>query len=259
MASLIWHSMAVGPVLKEIDTDPHQGLSEEEARRRVERYGPNELRKEERASPFALFLHQFKNTLIVILLVATVLSALVGEIVDAGIILAIVVFSTVLGFVQEHRAERALEALKKMLTPTITAIRGGAEQEIPSRDLVPADVPVGDRRNMVFTGTTVTYGRGKAVVTATGMKTEFGKIAEEVAAVEEKETPLERRTAEIGRWLGIIALSVCFLVAGISVAKQLIGGKITLEFTLTMVMFAVALAVAAVPEALAALLTGGRA
>jgi len=302
MANLIWHSMVVERVLRELDTDPHQGLSEEEARRRVERYGPNELRKEERASPFALFLNQFKNTLIVILLVATVLSALVGEIVDAGIILAIVVFSTVLGFVQEHRAERALEALKKMLTPTITAIRGGAEQEIPSRDLVPgdivlleagdripadgrlievhsvkcdeapltgesvpvekrldsvpADVPVGDRRNMVFTGTTVTYGRGKAVVTATGMKTEFGKIAEEVAAVVEKETPLERRTAEIGRWLGIIALGVCFLVAGISVAKELIGGKITLEFALTMVMFAVALAVAAVPEALAAIVTG---
>jgi len=302
MANLIWHSMAVEHVLRELDTDPHQGLSEEEARRRVERYGPNELRKEERASPFALFLNQFKNTLIVILLVATVLSALVGEIVDAGIILAIVVFSTVLGFVQEHRAERALEALKKMLTPTITAIRGGAEQEIPSRDLVPgdivlleagdripadgrlievhsvkcdeapltgesvpvekrldsvpADVPVGDRRNMVFTGTTVTYGRGKAVVTATGMKTEFGKIAEEVAAVVKEETPLERRTAEIGKWLGVIALSICVLVVGISIARELMGGKITLEFTLTMVMFAVALAVAAVPEALTAIVTG---
>ena len=302
MTNLIWHSVAADDVLRELETDPHQGLSAEEAGRRLERYGPNELRKEERASPWHLFLNQFKNTLIVILLVAIVLSALVGEIVDAGIILAIVVFSTVLGFIQEYRAERALEALKKMLTPTITVIRGGTEQEIPSRDLVPGDimlleagdripadsrlievhslkcdeapltgesipvekrlqsvpegVPVGDRRNMVFTGTTVTYGRGKAVVTAEGMKTEFGKIAEEVAAVEEKGSPLERRTAEIGRWLGVIALTVCFLAAGISVAKELIWGRITLEFTITMVMFAVALAVAAVPEALAAIVTG---
>jgi Ca2+-transporting ATPase len=302
MANLIWHSMAVEHVLKELDTDPHQGLSAAEALRRMERLGPNELRKEERASPFVLFLNQFKNTLIVILLVATVLSALVGEIVDAGIILAIVVFSTVLGFIQEYRAERALEALKKMLTPTITAIRGGVEQEVLSRDLVPGDVvllgagdripadgrlieihsikcdeapltgesvpvekrlesvpedvPVGDRRNMVFTGTTVTYGRGKAAVTATGMKTEFGKIAEEVAAVEDKETPLERRTAEIGKWLGVIAVSICVLVVGISIARELMGGKVTMEFTLTMVMFAVALAVAAVPEALTAIVTG---
>ncbi|MEX2224301.1 MAG: cation-translocating P-type ATPase [Candidatus Rokuibacteriota bacterium] len=302
MANVIWHSMAVEHVLKELDTDPHQGLSAEEGRRRMERLGPNELRKEERASPFVLFISQFKNTLIVILLVATVLSALVGEIVDAGIILLIVVFSTVLGFIQEYRAERAFEALKKMLTPTITAIRGGVEQEIPSRDLVPGDIvlleagdripadgrlieihsvkcdeapltgesvpvdkklnafpegaPVGDRLNMVFTGTTVIYGRGKVAVTATGMKTEFGKIAEEVAAVEVKETPLERRTAEIGKLLGVIALSVCALVVGISMIRELMGGEITLEFTLTMVMFAVALAVAAVPEALAAIVTG---
>ncbi|MBI2161309.1 MAG: cation-translocating P-type ATPase [Candidatus Rokubacteria bacterium] len=302
MTNLIWHAVATDHVLRELETDPHQGLSAEEAGRRLERYGPNELRKEERAAPWRLFLNQFKNTLIVILLAATVLSALVGEIVDAGIILVIVVFSTVLGFIQEYRAERALEALKKMLTPTTTVIRGGTEQEIPSRDLVPGDimlleagdripadsrlievhslkcdeapltgesipaekrlqsvpegVPVGDRRNMVFTGTTVTYGRGKAVVTATGMKTEFGKIAEEVAAVVKEETPLERRTAEIGKWLGVIAVSICVLVVGISTARELMGGKITLEFTITMVMFAVALAVAAVPEALAAIVTG---
>lgn len=302
MARSAWHSMDPESVVRELGTDPHRGLAEEEIRRRLDRHGYNELKKEERASPLVLFFNQFKNTLIIILLIATVLSALVGEIVDAGIILAIVVFSTALGFVQEYRAERALEALKKMLTPTMTVIRGGAEQEVPSRDLVPGDVmlleagdkipadgrlveihslkcdeapltgesipvekrgqllpeevPVGDRKNMVFTGTTVAYGRGKVVITATGMSTEFGKIAEEVAAVVEEESPLERRTAEIGRWLGIIALSVCFLVAGISVAKELMGGRITLEFTLTMVMFAVALAVAAVPEALAAIVTG---
>ncbi len=109
---------------------------------------------------------------------------------------------------------------------------------------------------MVFTGTIVTYGRGKAAVTSTGMRTEFGKIAEEVTAVETEKTPLEKRTEEIGKWLGIISLIICFLVAGISVVREIITGKIDFPFIVTMVMFAVALAVAAVPEALAAIVTG---
>ncbi|MDO9351493.1 MAG: HAD-IC family P-type ATPase, partial [Deltaproteobacteria bacterium] len=184
----------------------------------------------------------------------------------------------------------------------ITVLRGGKEEEVPSKDLVPGDillleagdkipadarlvenhslrcdeasltgesVPVGkeikplpeevrvnDRRNIVFTGTTVTYGRGKAVVTSTGMLTEFGKIAEEVISVETEKTPLEKRTEEIGKWLGIIALAICFLVAGISVVREFLVGKIDLPFIITMVMFAIALAVAAVPEALAAIVTG---
>jgi Ca2+-transporting ATPase len=189
-----------------------------------------------------------------------------------------------------------------MLSPTITALRGGKEEEVPSKELVPGDillleagdkipadarlienhslrcdeapltgesVPVGkdikplleevrvsDRRNMVFTGTIVTYGRGKAAVTSTGMRTEFGKIAEEVTAVETEKTPLEKRTEEIGKWLGIISLIICFLVAGISVVREITTGKIDFPFIVTMVMFAVALAVAAVPEALAAIVTG---
>ncbi len=300
--TLLWHTMEPLQVIKELNTDPHQGLSEEEIKRRIERYGYNELKKEERVSPFTLFINQFKNILIIILLVATVLSALVGEIFDAGLILLIVVFCAVLGFIQEYRAERALEALKKMLSPTITVLRGGKEEEIPSKELVPGDillleagdkipadarlienhslrcdeapltgesVPVGkdikplpenvrinDRKNMVFTGTTVTYGRGKAVVTSTGMSTEFGKIAEEVMAVETEKTPLEKRTDEIGKWLGIISLGICFLVAGISVIREIFMGKIDFPFIVTMVMFAVSLAVAAVPEALAAIVTG---
>src|SRR4030067_2587397 len=109
---------------------------------------------------------------------------------------------------------------------------------------------------MVFTGTTVTCGRGKAFVTATAMNTEFGKIAEEVAAVIEEKTPLEKRTEEIGKWLGIIALVICVLVVGVSIVRESIVGKLDLPFTLTMLMFAIALAVAAVPEALAAIVTG---
>jgi len=302
MANAPWHSMETEQVLKNLNTDLHKGLSEEEIKRRLEKYGYNELKKEEKISPFTLFINQFKNILIIILLIAIVLSALVGETVDAVIIAVIVVFCAVLGFIQEYRAERALEALKKMLSPTITVLRGGREEEVPSKELVPGDillleagdkipadarlienhslrcdeapltgesVPVGkdikllsenvrvsDRRNMVFTGTTVTYGRGKAAVTSTGMQTEFGKIAEEVTAVETEKTPLEKRTEEIGKWLGIISLLICFLVAGISVIREVIGGKIDFPFIVTMVMFAVALAVAAVPEALAAIVTG---
>ena len=303
MATAVWHAMEVGQVLKELNTDPHSGLSSEEIRSRLEKYGYNELKKEERISPLSIFVNQFKNILIIILLIATVLSALVGEIFDAALILVIVVFCAVLGFIQEYKAEQALEALKKMLSPTITVLREGEEEEIPSKELVPGDillleagdkipadarlielhslkcdeapltgesVPVGkdlkplsektlvaDRKNMVLTGTTVTYGRGKAAVTSTGMNTEFGKIAEEVTAVETEKTPLEKRTDEIGKWLGIISLAICFLVAGISVAREILGdGRVDLPFIVTMVMFAVALAVAAVPEALAAIVTG---
>ena len=298
-----WHSMETDQVLRELNTDPHQGLTEDDVKKRIEKYGYNELKKEEGVSPFTLFINQFKNILIIILLIATALSAVVGETFDAALILVIVVFCAVLGFIQEYRAERALEALKKMLSPAITALRGGKEEEVPSKDLVPGDIllleagdkiptdarlvenhslrcdeapltgesaPVGkdvkplpenvrvnDKKNMVFTGTTVTYGRGKAVVTSTGMSTEFGKIAEEVTAVATEKTPLEKRTDEIGKWLGIISFAICFLVAAVSVVREILGGgKIDLAFIVTMVMFAVSLAVAAVPEALAAIVTG---
>jgi Ca2+-transporting ATPase len=294
--------MEAEQVLKELNTDLHHGLTEDEVRPRLERYGYNELKKEKKISPLTLFTNQFKNILILILIIAIILSALVGEVVDAAIIAVIVVFCAILGFTQEFRAERALEALKKMLSPTITVLRGGKEEEVPSKELVPGDillleagdripadarlienhslrcdeapltgesVPVGkdikpfpenvrvnDRRNMVFTGTIVTYGRGKAAVTSTGMNTELGKIAEEVTSVKTEKTPLEKRTEEIGKWLGIISLIICFLVAGISVVREILTGKIDLPFIVTMVMFTVALAVAAVPEALAAIVTG---
>jgi Ca2+-transporting ATPase len=296
------HAMEIDAILRELDADSHHGLTEAAVRARREKHGTNELAKEEKTSPLALLAGQFKNTLIVILLIATVLSAALGEVVDAGIILVIVIFCAVLGFVQEYRAERALDALKRMLAPTVNVLRDGKEVSIPSRDLVPGDImlleagdrvpadarlvetlalkcdeapltgesfpvekdvhtiapdaPVGDRRNMVFTGTTVTYGRAKAVVVATGMTSEFGRIAEQVAAVSADTTPLEKRTAEIGRWLGIIALGVCGLTIGINLVRELIVGQVTFEFVVGMLMFAIALAVAAVPEALAAIVTG---
>ena len=223
MATAAWHSLEAEQILKELSTNAHQGLTAEEVRSRLEQYGYNELQREEKVSPWTLFFDQFKNALIIILLIAIVLSAIVGEYVDAIIIAIIVIFCAILGFVQEYRAERALEALKQMLSPTITVLRGGKEEEAPSTELVPGDIllleagdkvpadarlienhslrcdeapltgesiPVGkgskalaaslgvsDRKNMVFAGTTVTYGRGKAVVTSTGMTTEFGNIA----------------------------------------------------------------------------------
>ena len=303
MTQQAWHARESTQVIAELKTDARKGLSAAEAARRLGQYGPNELRKEEGVSPFALFLGQFKNVLVIILLVAIALSALVGEVMDAAIIAVIVVFVAILGFIQEYRAERAIEALKKMLSPTITVLRAGREEDVPSKDLVPGDImvleagdkvpadgriveghslkcdeasltgesmPVGksadalpeatqvnDRRNMVFTGTTVTYGRGRAVVTATAMGTEFGKIAEEVSTVKTEKTPLEKRTEEIGRWLGMIALGICILVAGISIAREyLTKGTVELPFIVTIIMFAIALAVAAVPEALAAIVTG---
>ena len=132
-----WHSMAVEQVVKVLDTDPQRGLTEEDVKRRLEKYGYNELKKEKKVSGFSIFINQLKNILIVILLVAIGLSTLVGEVVDAAIIGVIVLFCAALGFIQEYWAERALEALKKMLSPTITVLRGGRESEIPSKSLCP--------------------------------------------------------------------------------------------------------------------------
>ena len=296
------HSKPLEELVAGYKTRLDRGLTTQEVQDRRREFGLNELAREERASPITLFLAQFKNTLIVILLAATVLSALVGEIVDAGIILVIVLFCAVLSFVQEYRADNALKALKKMLAPTIRVLRDAAETRIPSRELVPGDImlleagdrvpadarlaevhslkcdeapltgesfpvekaltllppatQVGDRRNAVFTGTTVIHGRGKAIVTSTGMNTEFGRIAEQVSAVTAEASPLEKRTEEIGRWLGLIALGVCGVAIVVSVARAWMGDQLNVGMLLTVTMFAIALAVAAVPEALAAIVTG---
>lgn len=297
-----WHSMTVEDTLSSLETSP-DGLTEEEVRRRLLEFGPNKLVAEKRISPLKILVSQFKGILIMILIFATILSAVIGEILDAIIILAIVIACAILGFVEEYRAERALEALKKMLAPTIAVLRSGSESEVPSSDLVPGDVllleagdkvpadarliaianlqvdeapltgesipvakhldllpedtHVADRKNIVFTGTTITYGRGKAVVTATGMATEFGRIAKEVSSVKEEKTPLERRMNDIGKWLGTLCLGVCFSVAGFSILRELFFGRgLTGRFVLDMVLFGIALAVAAVPEALPAVVTG---
>ncbi len=302
MTRAVWHAMNVTEVIAGLETDQHRGLSQAQVDQRLQKHGYNELTHEGGISPLEIFIGQFKSTLIVILLIAIALSALVGELVDALIIAVIVVFSAGLGFIQEYRAERALEALKKMLSPTITVLRGSKEEEIQSRELVPGDillleagdripadarlleshsvqcdeasltgeslpvdkstaplaedVGISDQRDMLFAGTTVTYGRGKAAVTSTGMTTELGKIAQEVTTIEKEQTPLERRTEEIGKWLGILALSICAFVAVFSILRELVAGIVDIPFFIEIIMFAIALAVAAVPEALAAIVTG---
>jgi Ca2+-transporting ATPase len=296
-----WHAMEIEESLKELGAE-ESGLSSEEAKKRLQQYGLNELKKEKGKSPIKLFLEQFTNILVIILLFAMGLSIIVGlqsphpesEISDALVILAIIMAVAVLGFTQEYKAEKALEALKKMTTPTAVVLRDGKEVQIPTQEVVPGDVlllftgdkiaadaklieaanlktdeapltgestpvskhieplpeetPISERVNTVFTGTMVSYGRGKALVVSTGMNTEFGKIAKMVQTTEEEETPLEKRMANVGKWLGILSIGVCLGVAVLGIFKQ--------HGILEMIMWGISLAVAAVPEALPAVVTG---
>jgi len=288
-----FHSMNIEDALKTLQSSM-KGLNDSEARTRLERYGPNELRREKQSSPLKIFAEQFKEILIIILLAATCISYIVGEIVDALVILFIVFACAILGFIQEYRAERTLEALKRMASPTAIVVRNDRELQTPSREIVSGDIvliktgdkvpadariieefnlkvdeapltgesspvrkhpaPVADtasvmdRANIVFSGTTVTYGHGKALVFSTGMETEFGKIAQMVQATTEEKTPLENRLEHVGKWLGISCLAVCAMVAGLGIIR----GHPILE----MLIWGVSLAVAAVPEALPAVVTG---
>ncbi len=269
------------------------GLSSEEAARRLESHGPNELKSGPPISLWAILVEQFKNVLIIILLIATALSAVMGHGIEAIAITVIVVFAVLLGFVQEYRAERAIEALRKMAAPTSTVIRDGEEVEIPAAQVVPGDVilihsgdripadsriirsyslkleesaltgesvPVekisdqlvenlspADRRNMVFAGTAAVYGRGRAVVTATGMDTEFGKIAKMLETVESGRTPLQKNLDRIGSMLARAALVIVAVIVVLGVVRG--------QPLIDMVVFGIALAVAVVPEALPAVVT----
>ncbi len=256
-------------------------------------YGPNELQASHGISPWSILLEQFKNILILILLAATVASAFLGHAVEAIAITVIVLFAVVLGFVQEYRAERAIEALRKMAAPTANALRDGKEVALPARDLVPGDVfllragdkvpadsrlfesvnlqveeapltgesvpiekhaapingelTIGDRKNMVYAGTAATYGRGRAVVVATGMNTEFGKIARMIQTIEAGKTPMQENLNRLGHVLARAA----FVIVALIVALGLFRGTPFIE----MLIFGIALAVAVVPEALPAVVT----
>ena len=292
--ALAWHTLEPERIAERLHTHLTRGLSSDEAARRLAEYGPNELQAAQRISPWALLLEQFKNVLILILLLAVVLSAVLGHSVEAVVIGIIVLFAVLLGFVQEYRAERAIEALRQMAAPMATVLRGGEERDIAARDLVPGDVillsagnkipadarlieainlraeeaaltgesmpiekhsaalaaedlAVADRKNMVYAGTAVTYGRGRALVVATGMHTEFGQIAQLLQTIESGKTPLQQNLDRVGQ---VLARATLVIVA-IIIALGVLRGQPFLE----MLIFGIALAVAVVPEALPAVVT----
>jgi Ca2+-transporting ATPase len=291
-----WHNLAVDEVLRRLQSSL-EGLSSEEAQRRLVEFGSNELREREKTSLWALFLEQFKNFLIIILLAAAFISAVLafvgrGDVWEPILIVVIVFFAAGLGFYQEYRSERALEALRLMAAPVATVIREGKEEEIPASELVPGDIillqtgdrvpadcrlieainlkideapltgesiavekatevvpakiPVAERKNMAYMGTVVVYGRGKATVTATGMATEFGRIAGMLGEVKPPPTPLQISLDKVGKMLGIVCLAICAVVGGVGVAFGMF------EHVLEAFIWGVSLAVAAVPEALPA-------
>lgn len=288
-----WHTLAPENAFTELKATP-AGLSAAEAAQRLATYGPNELQAAQRISPLALLIEQFKNVLIIILLIATALSAFLGHELEAIAIAVIVLFAVFLGFIQEYRAERAIEALRQMAAPTATVLRDGEEIEVAARDIVPGDVTllhagdrvpadarlieainlqieeaaltgesvpvekhnkplaekdlaIGDRKNMAYAGTSVSYGRGRALVVATAMNTEFGKIAQMLQSVETGKTPLQENLDKVGHTLARAA----FVVVAIIVALGVFRGQPFIE----MLIFGIALAVAVVPEALPAVVT----
>ena len=289
----LWHAKTIDQSYEALSSKP-AGISQKEAAERAEKYGPNEIQSAQRISAWSILLDQFKNVLILILLGATVLSLFLGHGVESIVIAVIVLFAVLLGFIQEYRAERAIEALRQMAAPTASVIRDGKEIQVPAREVVPGDVvilhtgdripadgriiesinlqveeaaltgesmpiekhadpleakdlPVGDRRNMVYAGTAATYGRGKALVVGTGMQTEFGKIAQLLQTVETGKTPLQQNLDRVGAALARAA----FVVVAIIVVLGLLRGQPFID----MLIFGIALAVAVVPEALPAVVT----
>jgi Ca2+-transporting ATPase len=299
-----WHSKKPEQVLSELKVD-QQGLATDDVQRRLEEYGYNELKAKKGVTPLQIFLNQFKDIFVIMLLVATVISFLIGENVDAITIAVIVVLNSVVGFVQEYRSEKAMEAMKKLTAPKARVIRDGKETIVDAREIVPgdivlleagdrvpadarlietvdlkadeavltgestditkdltlveADTPIADRKNSVFMATHMTYGRGKAVVTATGMKTEFGKIAEMVQTMETEESPLKQKLEGFAKKLGILVVAMSALIFALELYEIFVLGVAQSADAVANVLEAfelsIALAVSAVPEGLPAIVT----
>ena len=293
-----WWKLSIAESLTKLDTDASRGLSDQEASRRLADFGPNALVERGIKSPWIILWEQFKGILIIILIIAAVVSAAMGEYADAAVIFIIVVLNALLGLIQEYRAEKAMAALKKMSVPIVKVRRNGGVQEISSRNLVPGDilileagnlvpadcrllettnlrvqeaaltgesepvekntdpltgeaVSLGDRCNMAYMGTIVTYGRGLAVITDTGTHTELGGIATMIQNVKREETPLQKRLGQLGKGLAIAALSLVAIIF----AQGLIRGGTSIENIKLMFLTAISMAVAAVPEGLPAVVT----
>ncbi|TFG17390.1 MAG: calcium-translocating P-type ATPase, SERCA-type [Promethearchaeota archaeon] len=287
---------SIEKVYEIFNTSP-QGLTEEEAKKRLEIYGKNELTEKKRKSKIVIFLEQFKDFLVFVLIFAALISAFVGEVTESIIIWIIIIANAVLGFIQEYRAEAAIDALKEIGALKALVKRAGMKKEISSLEIVPGDIvylesgdkvpadgrvikdtnlyieeaaltgesvptekaskilsvdaqktiPVNDQKNMVFSSTIVTNGRGNYIVTKTGMDTEVGKIAELIQTQEEMETPLNKKLKKFGKQIGLIILGVCIVIFIIKILRQ--------ETILTAFIVSISLAVAAIPEGLPVVVT----
>ena len=248
-----WFNKEVSMVISELKSNLQTGLSSSAAQQRLERIGPNQLHAKPKISPWQIFISQFSDFMVLVLIGAAIISGLLGEQADAITIVAIVILNSILGFIQEYRAEKSLQALKDLTAPLAHVLRDSRVRQIPACEVVPGDIlvlesgdriaadgrvvslvnlevneatltgesmavskeitilngvapSIGDQQNMVFAGTAVTSGRGRVVVTATGMKTEIGKIASLINTAGDEETPLQKRLAQLGKWLVILCL-----------------------------------------------------
>jgi Ca2+-transporting ATPase len=295
-----YYRIAMEDLLASLQTQ-EQGLDAEEASNRLKIHGFNELKTAPPVRPLTIFLSQFKNFIIYILLFAVFFSLLIGEYVDTAIILAILIANALIGFYQELSAHRSLEALKKLSTLQATVIRGGKKRTIDARLLVPGDliyleagdkvpadarlleavhlkveesaltgesvpadknpdpipgqVPLGDRHNMLFSSTSVATGHALALVTATGMATELGRIAGLIQDAKEEMTPLQRRLDRFGKKLGYVIIAICLIIFILSMTKEYLTGALSWESLTAFAFIAISLAVAAVPTALPAVVT----
>lgn len=287
-----WHALPIGKCLEELGT-AREGLSAAEARHRLLHYGTNRIQERKRLPPWRMFLLQFTDFMILVLIAAALLSGLLGDLADAWIILVIVFLNAVVGFVQEYRAEKAIDALRKLAEVQALVLRDGTPQPLASTELVPGDIvlleagfsvpadlrlletyslktdesaltgesvstdkdasiavavdlPPGDRINAAFKGTLVTHGRAVGLVVATGMHTELGRIAGMLQG-EDLDTPLKKRMADFGRKLSYLILLICLLLFGVGLLRG--------EDPMQMLLLAISLAVAAIPEAMPALIT----
>ena len=289
-----WHTLTSDEVARRLETNPQSGLSSEHAASRLAHVGPNALQEKRARSPWRMLLDQFSDFMIIVLICAAVVSGIVGDVEDTVAIIVIVILNAVIGFVQEYRAERAMAALKQMAAASARVLRNGRIESVNATELVPGDVvlleagnvvpadlrlieaarlkidesaltgesvavekqtnsldmvgaPLGDRLNLAYKGTIVTYGRARGLVVATGMVSELGKIATLLSEDGETKTPMQKRLAHFGKRLALAALAICVLVFVIGVLRG--------EPLLLMFMTAVSLAVAAIPEALPAVVT----
>lgn len=292
-----YYKLPAKDVLRELGAD-EKGLSTAEARSRLERHGYNEIEEKDKISPLSIFLSQFSSPLVWILVAAVIASIFIGEKTDAIVIGIVIVLNAAIGFAQEYKAERAIEALKRIASLKAVVIREGFEREIDAREVVPGDIIVlstgekipadarlieainlqtqegaltgeslpvakdtaaikanaelADRKNMVFSGTIITNGRGRAIVTETGMKTEVGKIAHMIQTTKTDMTPLQKQLRHMVRWLSVIVIGICILVFAVGVLK---AGSYDNKTLVDFFMVAISLAVAAVPEGMPAVVT----